>query len=334
MEQGNIPVLMIQGKTLPEVWERSLLETWEKGMAIKTQYDKPGDPPSRDVSIVMVIEEPFAEPRIHKCFPGGLENLEIYRQEVVEGCHDYWIKPEEGKWTYTYHQRLFGYIPSWRAENKDVKPFACITKEGQPFGFAPMNQIQFLIDSLAKSPYSRRSQGITYMPSYDQGTEDPPCLQRVWCRMGYGEKPCSYCMGMGAVSDDGSDMTCPECHGSGKVQGDLVLNMNTHWRSRDAYKAAFMNMYALMDLQRYIAEEISKKLGKPVRIGRYTDVCDSYHIYGSYFKDFEGFLETCKNRTFESRVWRSDEEVVQGSFADGKAIMEREKATGQIGMAR
>ena len=35
MDQGNIPVITIQGKTIPEVWEKSLLETWEKGYGNK-----------------------------------------------------------------------------------------------------------------------------------------------------------------------------------------------------------------------------------------------------------------------------------------------------------
>ena len=29
------------------------------------------------------------------------------RQEVVNGIHDHWIDPAAGKWTYTYHERLF-----------------------------------------------------------------------------------------------------------------------------------------------------------------------------------------------------------------------------------
>ncbi|MDD5547652.1 MAG: thymidylate synthase [Candidatus Pacebacteria bacterium] len=290
---------MVQGRTLPEVWEKSLTETWNKGVPVKTQYDQPTDPPSRDVSMVLVIEEPFAEPRIHKSFPGGLENLEIYRQEVVEGVHDYWINPEEGKWTYTYHQRLFNYLASIRGDKNKV--LNLLTPEKTPVN--AVNQIQFIIDSLAKSPFSRRAQGITYMPSYDQGTEDPPCLQRVWCRIVYGEN------------------------------GEWVLNMNTHWRSRDAFKAAFMNIFALTDLQRYIAEEVSKKAGRPVKIGRYADMIDSYHVYGSYFKDFEGFLESVAKRSFESRLWDSNEEMVQGAFEEGKAILANEKATGQKGMA-
>lgn len=292
MNQGNIPVLTIQGKTIPEVWEKSLIETWEKGMSIKTQYDKPEDPPSKDVTITMIIEEPFAEPRIHKNFPAGLENLEIYRQEVVEGVHDYWIAPQEGKWTYTYHKRLFAYHPVLRGLSREFLEFSSIGE---------INQIQFIIESLAKSPYSRRSLGITYMPSYDMGTEDPPCLQQVWARCGYDENQ------------------------------ELVLNMNTVWRSRDAYKAAFMNIFALTDLQRYIAEGISKIINKPVKIGRYVDHSFSYHIYGSYFNEFKNFLESVKNRSFESRVWDSKDEIVQGAFEDGRKILQREKETGEIG---
>ena len=296
MNIGNIPVIVIHGKTLPEVWEKSLLELWKKGMIIPTQYDRPQDPASRDCTAIMTIEEPFAEPRIHKSFPAGLEQLEIYRQEVVEGVHDYWIKPEDGKWTYTYHKRLFDYRPAERDDRKIIPYDAC--------RYNWFNQIQFIIDGLADVPYSRRCFGITYMPSYDQGTEDPPCLQRVWCRCGNDES------------------------------GDLVLNMNTHWRSRDAFKAAFMNMFALTDLQRFIAEGISKKISKPVKIGRYTDICDSYHIYGSYFGEFEKFLESVKNRTFKSRVWKSTDPIIQDAFQDGREILRREKETGQIGMAR
>lgn len=104
---GNIPTLHVLGHTLRETWEKAVLACWRQGVAIKTEYDKPDDSRSKDCTIVMVVEDPFAEPRIHRPFPGGLEDLEVYRQEVVEGVHDHWICPEEGKWTYTYPKRLF-----------------------------------------------------------------------------------------------------------------------------------------------------------------------------------------------------------------------------------
>ena len=189
--------------------------------------------------MLWTVEDPFAEPRIHRAFPGGLEDLEVYRQEVVDGVHDHWICPEEGKWTYTYHKRLFAY---------DI--------EGET-----VDQIAAVVDRLARSGHTRRAQAITWNPKLDRPTEDPPCLQRLWFRM---------------LEDEA---------------GGLVLNMNAHWRSRDAYKAAYMNVFALTDLQRVVAGRIAEKTGRAVRVGRYADLCDSFHIYGSYFARFRGLPE-------------------------------------------
>ncbi|MCX7919067.1 MAG: thymidylate synthase [bacterium] len=271
MQNGNIPVLMVQGETLPETWEKAVLACWEQGVAIKTEYDKPDDPPSRDCTMVMVCLDPFKEPRIHRSFPAGLEDLEIYRQEVVEGVHDHWIKPEEGKWTYTYHERLFNY----------------------KIGGKVINQIEYIVKKLSEAGYSRRAQAITWNVLTDPPTEDPPCLQRVWCRLLPNES------------------------------GIPVLNMNTHWRSRDGYKAAFMNIFALTDLQKRIASQISDRINQEVKVGRYVDIADSFHIYGSYFADFDRFLNTVTNRTFEERTW--DSEFAEPFFEDGRKRLEEER---------
>ena len=264
----------VLGKTLPEAWEKAVLACWEKGAAIETEYDRPGDPPSRDCTMMWVVENPFLEPRIHRAFPGGLEDLEIYRQEVVDGVHDHWIAPQEGKWTYTYHKRLFAY-----------------EIEG-----SVIDQINYIVEKLSQAGHSRRAQAITWNPKLDPPTYDPPCLQRIWCRL---------------LPDD---------------QGGLVLNMNTHWRSRDAYKAAYMNVFALTDLQRVIAGRIGERIGRPVRVGRYADLVDSFHIYGSYFGEFKGFLSLVEKRSFEDRTWSS--EYAEPMFAEAREKLKREKAGG------
>jgi thymidylate synthase len=269
--QGLIPTLFVSGKTLPEAWEKAVLACWEKGASIRTEYDKPGDPPSRDCTMMWVAEQPFLEPRLHRAFPGGLEDLEVYRQEVVEGVHDHWIAPEEGKWTYTYHKRLFSY-----------------EIEGQA-----VDQINYIIEKLSLAGHSRRAQAITWNPKLDPPTYDPPCLQRVWCRL---------------LEGDG---------------GELVLNLNTHWRSRDAYKAAYMNAFALTDLQRLIAERIAARTGKAVRVGRYADLVDSFHIYGSYFSEFKGFLSLVEKRNFEERTWPSS--YAEPMFAEARERLKQEK---------
>jgi thymidylate synthase len=269
--QGQIPTLHVSGKTLPEAWEKAVLACWEKGAAIQTEYDRPGDPPSKDCTMMWVTEDPFLEPRLHRAFPGGLEDLEVYRQEVVEGVHDHWIAPEEGKWTYTYHKRLFAY-----------------EIEG-----AVIDQINYIIEKLSQAGHSRRAQAITWNPRLDPPTYDPPCLQRVWCRLLPGK------------------------------DGDLVLNMNTHWRSRDAYKAAYMNVFALTDLQRFMAEKIAATTGRPVRVGRYADLVDSFHIYGSYCEEFKGFLNLIEKRTFEERTWPSD--YAEPMFAEAREKLKKER---------
>jgi thymidylate synthase len=252
--KSGIPVLKVEGGTVPEVWERAVILCWNEGVGIKTEYDRPEDPPSRDCSMVMVMNDPLGEPRIHRAFPGGLEDLEVYRLEVVEGIHDDWIKPEEGKWSYTYHERLFSYPHGGGDERID--------------------QMDYITEKLSKAPYSRRAQAITWVVKTDRFFEDPPCLQRIWCRL-----------------TDAGDRA--------------LLNMNVHWRSRDAYKAAFMNLFALTDLMGRMAESIQEKLERPVVPGRYAEFVDSFHIYGSYFREFEAFLKTVEKRKFEDRVWET-----------------------------
>jgi thymidylate synthase len=265
ISKADIPVIAITADCLPQAWEKAVLAVWDNGLEIKTQYDKPDDPPSKDATVIVTINNPFAEPRIHKNFPGGPAELEAYRQEVVNGIHDHWIDPAAGKWTYTYHQRLFAYCP---IENiKDKNP---------PKPFKKTDQIQYIIDCLSQTGHSRRAQAITWMPTADPQTEHPPCLQRLWCRL---------------INDN---------------KGSLSLNMNTHWRSRDLYKAWFMNVYALTELQKIIAQKISEKINKPVTVGRYVDISDSLHIYGSYFDEVAKEVQKMRQSPFTQRSWPSN----------------------------
>lgn len=285
--EGNIPVLSVCGTTLPEGWEKSVLAVWEGGVQVPTEYDKAGEAPSLDATMTLVIEKPFEEPRLHRAFPGGIEDLEKYRLEVVDGVHDHWIRPEEGKWTYTYHKRLFDYQVQEDLQSGSEGPFAGV------------RQIDYIVEKLSQVPHSRRAQAITWMPTLDPKTDDPPCLQRIWCRLAQGG-------------------------------GAFFLNMNTHWRSRDAYKAAFMNIYALTDLQRILAERISERMGKRVQVGRYVDITDSYHIYGSYRQEVEErFLRSVRERSFEQRTWRSDNPIIQAGMQRGREQIEEEARQGK-----
>lgn len=111
------------------------------------------------------------------------------------------------------------------------------------------NQINRIVDKLKQAWFSNRAQAATWMPWTDYDVAGPPCLQRIWC----------------------------------KIIDNEYLEMHTSWRSRDGYNAAFMNMYAMTLLQKKIAEEIG------VKVGRYVDDSDSYHVYDRNFKGLEQF---------------------------------------------
>ncbi len=299
---GRIPVLYVVGDNLPEAWEKAVLAVWRHGVAVRTEYDKPGEPPSLDATVVVEVRRPLSEPRVHKNFPGGPVELEVYRQEVVDGIHDHWINPREGKWTYTYHQRLFSY-----------RPVADLMSPAEGPQFVPVDQVDYMVDKLAEVPHTRRAQAVTWIPHCDPGTDDPPCLQRLWARLLHG-------------AQDDAD-------GPGEV--GYALNLNTHWRSRDLYKAWFMNVFAITDLQRTMAERLSARLGVAVQCGRYVDISDSLHVYGSYRdENLEREIEKMETSPYTRRAW--DSSALESMFAEARANLARDAdyyAHGDAGQA-
>jgi thymidylate synthase len=280
----GIPVLNVQGDSIARAWELSLIELHEKGCSVKTEYDKPEDPPSKDSTMFITITDPLAEPMIHKDFPGGPLELQEYVMEVCDGIKDHLVRdpddPKDTKWEYTYHQRLFKYtVPTLQ----------------------PFDQIETIAQKLARTPHTRRAQAITWKVWEDNDCYDPACMQSIWCRL------------------------LDEEHGP-------VLSMNVRFRSNDAYKAAFMNIFALVQLQQRIASRISEIIGRQVLVGRYVHMVDSYHIYGSYFREFEGrFLGALQKRTFEQRTLRYEdvremmEEAKPGILEKARSMAQQDK---------
>ncbi|MDD3773714.1 MAG: thymidylate synthase [Patescibacteria group bacterium] len=137
----------------------------------------------------------------------------------------------------------------------------------------PVDQLAQVVKDLVAAPYTRRAQISIWKPWEDAGFEHPACLQNFWFR----------------VFNDRLVMRC-------------------HIRSNDAFKAAFMNMFAFTELQKVIAERVSIGLGRPIAVGQYDHIADSFHIYGSYFEDFvQGFLVSLEARSFEQRTYRTEQ---------------------------
>lgn len=285
MSTHNIPVLSVEGASLAEAYERALLALYQHGAPFRTQYDRPGDPPSRDATMNITVHDPLAEPMIHKAFPGGIEDLREYVMEVC-GAKDHWVKhmndPDDTRWEYTYHGRLANY-GTWR----ELRDGASVLTG--PFC---VNQIARVIEKLVSQPFTRQAQMITWMPNIDFDCYDPPCLQSLWYRI---------------------------------VEEDSIwwLNCNVRFRSNDAWGANFMNMFGFTMFNKdIIAAEVAKRSGMPVRLGRLNWHADSYHIYG---KDIESAKQRLIDRlhvtSFDDRTYRlSDPAIMEIYDAAGAAI--------------
>lgn len=278
---NGIPVLTAQGDGIAQAWENSMVRLYESGCRLKTEYDKPDDPPSRDATMIVTIDQPLSEPMIHRDFPGGFDSLEEYVMEVCDGIKDHLVRDPndetDTRWEYTYHQRLFGYeVPT----------------------LEPVDQIEAIAEQLAETPYTRRAQAITWKVWEDRTCYDPACLQSIWCR----------------ITPDGDRP---------------VLNMNVRFRSNDAYKAAFMNIFALVALQKRIAARITELSGTQVALGRYVHMADSYHIYGSNLAEFEArFLGAIEKRSFAERTMRYED--VRDMMEEARpVILEKARAMGR-----
>ncbi|MFX1480908.1 MAG: thymidylate synthase [Promethearchaeota archaeon] len=89
-----------------------------------------------------------------------------------------------------------------------------------------VNQMEYIVEKLRESPYSRRAQAITWRPLVDPYHVDPPCLQRIFMRIKAGK-----------------------------------LIMQTTWRSRDLFRAWEANVNGMIRIQKSIADKLGVEMG-------------------------------------------------------------------------
>jgi thymidylate synthase len=278
----NIPVICIEEESLAAAYEKALAALYERGTRFETQYDKPGDPLSLDCTMNITVLNPMAEPMIHKAFPGGIEDLKEYVLEL-KGLKDHWVKnindPDDTRWEYTYHGRLQRY-GSWKERVEENG--SMIRKD---VGFQ-VDQVEHVIQKLVDQPYTRQAQMITWMPNHDLQVYDPPCLQSLWYRI---------------MEDE---------------QGIQWLNCNIRFRSNDAWGASFMNMFGFIRFNReVIADEIARRSGKEVRLGRMNWQADSYHIYGRDIAQAKAMLfDRIDSMTLEERTFNFGDDFIREMY--------------------
>ena len=110
-------------------------------------------------------------------------------------------------------------------------------------------QVDFVLRELRRNPDSRRAVIDVRDWKKDSASDDPACLQHL-----------QYFIRGGA------------------------LHCKVLFRSNDACKATFMNAFALIMLQKRIADELG------VELGSYTHRANSFHCYEKDFPMLEGYV--------------------------------------------
>lgn len=271
---NRLPILLVEAETCGEAWEKTLEAVWNKGLEIEQHYK---DKMSKEASVLVNITNPLKEPRFSRkdfisvsLFLTGEDKKKSYREkkyvkEVMDGTIDHRVT--EGIESYTYHERLWKWGTIQPKHEQLLKEkFGKLLRFCDPHSkekldwmnkeMVGINQIKMLLQKAKEEPISRKLQVTTWQPHKDLLISGSPCLQRIWIRI---------------------------------IEGKYLV-METHWRSRDLFRAWGSNVLAMTELGKWIAEELD------LEFTQYTDFSNSLHIYKGSYKDVEQYFETIEKR--------------------------------------
>ena len=148
-------------------------------------------------------------------------------------------------------------------------------------------QIPWVINELKRNPDSRRAV-VVIRDEDDLSSDSPACLQHI-----------HY----------------------------LVRNEKLHckvlFRSNDATKAAFMNAFALIMLQKRVADAIG------VPVGSYTHRANSFHVYERDYAMFDGYVQRIKAGGELAYYYDGDwDELMEDAKPEIASMVEEQKAKG------
>ncbi len=138
--------VLIRGKTISEVWERSIRRCINKGEIVETED---GAKTKEIQNLIMEIEKPLNEPKIHPKYPLGDQAIQVYVDEVLKGT--------DADFVYDYHSRIRKHM----------------------VGDKIVDQIAQSIDKLKENLRSRRVAIHTWYVGRDLVDKNPPCLQYI-----------------------------------------------------------------------------------------------------------------------------------------------------------
>lgn len=317
-------VFFISEENIRDAWLTAIGKILYEGDDIKTEYDKPEDLPSKDATVMIEIKNPMSAPikrrdkvikikskfgnsyKVYGCLAdtyliGSIQSG--YIEEITEGINDHFLYESGLSFPYSYHDRIFNYVPYSledtihktynvnivntesikrhqklhetnkieETENKKIWKL----KNGVEFDLGKKISEQIGID---KIPI-----GVLKFPSVNQ---------MEYIKNKLSEKPFSR----RAQAITWRPLIDPYHHDPPCLQriwmriknGKLI--MQTTWRSRDLFRAWEANVNGMIRFQKMVADSLN------VEMGHYLDFSNSLHIYGTTISEIKDILTRMRNK--------------------------------------
>lgn len=317
-------VFFVSEDNIRDAWLTAIGKVLYQGDEIKTEYDNPNDPPSKDATVMIEVKNPMSNPITRKGKPitikskfgnsyelyGCLADTYLmgsvqsgYIEEILEGRNDHFLWESGLSFPYSYHNRIFNYVPlsvedtvhvnydvtlvdnTFVRDHKKLIEVEKVTEEGDSTVWHLKNGIEFdLGESISEQiGFDEIPIGVLKFPEINQieyiisKLKTAPYSRRAqaitWRPLVdpfHVDPPCLQRIWMRIKNDE--------------------LIMQTTWRSRDLLRAWEANVNGMVRLQKQVADRLNVKLGP------YLDFSNSLHIYGNTIAEVEDLLNRMDNK--------------------------------------
>jgi thymidylate synthase (methanogen type) len=317
-------VFYISKDNIRDAWLSAVAQVLYNGDEIKTEYDKPEDPASKDATVLIEISEPMKKPimrrdkilfinskygnsyEVYGCIAdtyliGSIQSG--YIEEILEGVNDHYIWDSGVSFPYSYHDRIYNYKPfsledtihvdydleivdkEFVKKHQKLREAEKVKETPDSVTWKLKNLVEFDLDKNISEQI-----GIEKIPI---GILNFPNINQIeYIIQKLKSKPYSRRAQASTwrplVDPFHVDPPCLQRIYMRIKEGKLL--MQTTWRSRDLFRAWEANVNGMIRIQKYVADELG------VEMGHYLDFSNSLHIYGNTIKEVKDMLYRMKNK--------------------------------------
>jgi len=311
-------VFFVSEDNIRDAWLTAIGKVLYQGDQIKTEYDDPNDPASKDATVMIEVKNPMSNPISRKGKPitikskfgnsyelyGCLADTYLmgsvqsgYIEEILEGRNDHFLWESGLSFPYSYHNRIFNYVPlsvedtvhvnydatlvdnSFVKEHQKLIEAKKVTEEGDSIIWHLKNGVEFDLGNAISEQigFDKIPMGVLKFPEINQ-------IEYIISKL----KTAPYSRRAQAITwrplvdPFHVDPPCLQRIWMRIKNGELM--MQTTWRSRDLLRAWEANVNGMVRLQKQVADRLN------VDMGPYLDFSNSLHIYGNTIAEVEDLL--------------------------------------------